>query len=204
METEALELELAFEEKDSSFSSALFNLIFWVWFNDSSISLISLFVLSLFLCKTLNPSPRVFFWERIFRGPCQGLYIFGLLVMLSTLFGPNIKTCDPIANPVYCKVITIFQQILKLKIKKQDLYFGVEMCFGGDNLSRWYLNNFKEEIFGSLQYLNLAQILKDTKISIFFRSMTRISQTHYIKIQATIHIYFWSHNLFNKSNNLFK
>ena len=63
METEALELELAFEDEDSSFSSALFNLIFWVWFNDSSISLIFLSSrsLSLFLCKTLNPSPRVCF-----------------------------------------------------------------------------------------------------------------------------------------------
>jgi hypothetical protein len=37
MATEAL--ELTFEDKDSSFSSALFSLIFWVWFNDSCISL---------------------------------------------------------------------------------------------------------------------------------------------------------------------
>jgi hypothetical protein len=40
MVTEAL--ELTFEEKDSSFSRALWSLIFWVLFNESCISLISL------------------------------------------------------------------------------------------------------------------------------------------------------------------
>jgi len=40
MVTEAL--ELTFEEKDSSFSRALWSLIFWVLFNESCISHLSL------------------------------------------------------------------------------------------------------------------------------------------------------------------
>ena len=157
-------------------------------------STIALFLSSLSSCsfslslQNPKPQPQSVFLRTYFSWAVLGALYFWAFGDVEYSFWPKHKDLTQQQIQLIVKVITIFQQKLKLKLKiKNRIYILVWKCAWLEIISiDGILIILEREFLVPSNISNNLQILKDTKISIFFRSITRISQTHNIKIQTTI------------------